>query len=148
MEKDAFLLERYKYILDQKKNLNLNTFKIISYYQVFMAGIAIGQFHLIKDSESNGIGEKIAVLGSWGLFALATMVSLVCCLMIFSGIASWIDYRRDEADIEAGKLGSGRKAPDLADALSWYETYILALIICVNVGYFFAMRFWIIPVIQ
>lgn len=145
--KEAVLLERYKYILDQKKNLNERTFKIASVYQVLVLAIVTGQFSIVSDERSGRLDQQIAIDASWGLFILLAIVTFILFALIIGGILAWLGYRKDEIDIEMLVRGVSRNEPKLRDIFKWYETYIL-LAGMIGLGFYSYAIIWkIIPTI-
>ena len=144
---ENLLVERYKYILDQKKRLNETTFKIAAFYQGALLVILGGQFRILELNQKKEVSSELAEVGSWGLFWAVVALSFVSLLLLVGGIASWFDYRREEADLE-GKLGGlTRLPPSWRGVLRWYETYIGLLMIVIAVVYWCTLNWIVLPAI-
>jgi hypothetical protein len=51
--------------------------------------------------------------------------------LIIIGVFSWLDYRNEECDIADEMIGPGyRKRPNPRNFFRWYETYVVAFILC------------------
>lgn len=138
-------LERYKYILDQKKNLNERTFKIASIYQVLMIAIASAQFTIISDASAGRLDKGVATDASWGLFVIFSLVTTLMIALIVGGICAWFGYRKDENEIELLIAGTSREMPKLGDAFKWYESYLIVAAIAGEMLYLLSMVFIITP---
>jgi len=135
--KDDFILERYKYVLERKHSLNEATFKITAIYQAIIVALGLAQFNVISMLNSKKITLDLAKLSSQCLlFMLAILTALILALLI-GGIYSWLKYRADEKELEEKVLGTSREATKFRNILSWYETYIALTVIIV-----FALSLW------
>jgi hypothetical protein len=146
--RDLILLERYKYIIDQKKRLNDATFKIAAFYQAVTLVIFGAQFKILETAQKQEISDDLARLGSWGLFWSSVGLTFVSLLLMIGGVGAWLDYRREEALMETEFAGLSRKAPSLKALLRWYETYISFTMIAVIIAYYVALTTIIIPTIS
>lgn len=123
---ESFLLERYKWILERRRDLNNNTFKITALYQTSLAFILSGEFAVLSLGKSSELFIQIMLTKIlWSVFVV---FSLFAMLLLCSGIKAWIGYRLDEIKIERIMGLAPRDPPKLSQALSWYETYIIILI--------------------
>ena len=72
----------------------------------------------------------IARAGVRGLLALMTIVAVFTILLIVIGVATWLDYRREECELTNRYFKDGfRQPPRLSNLWRWYETYISILIL-------------------
>ena len=131
-----FLLERYKYILNQKKDLNERSFKVASVYQATILAIAAAQYRVITDVQDGKVFILSGSVLSWSLFGLMCLASAFFIVLLIGGIASWLKYRKDEGEIEIKMFGLARPIPKTIDYLRWYETYLVAAGIVVPLVYF------------
>jgi len=132
-----FLLERYKFILAQKQTLNRNTFVAISIYQASFALIVYAQFTVLTRFYEGSVSAHLAATGSALLLGFLFILSFFLIALIAGGIASWLNYRSDEADIEREMFGRSRRPATLSDAFKWYESYVLLAILFLFVTYCF-----------
>ncbi|TPJ17806.1 hypothetical protein FJW04_09705 [Mesorhizobium sp. B2-7-3] len=145
MRENPYLLERYKYVLDQKKELNKTTFLIGAFYQAVLAVIFAAQFQVVRSVSDHSLSSDIAKLGTWGLFWCAAAVSAICVMTLVAGLFAWLNYRSDEAEIEAVVFGKARKPIGVMDAFRWYESYIIIGILLVVLSYAIVIYKIIIP---
>jgi hypothetical protein len=146
MEKE-FLLEKYKYVLEQKRSLNEATFKILSVYQVVIVGLVYAQYVILNQLFEKKISKIVAEVGSNALLFSSIFLSIFCAMMIAVGIASWIEYKKDEARIESGTDEPGESSIKLKDFFRWYETYFLLLILAIQIGLVIGSRWFIMPIV-
>src|SRR5690242_17452982 len=112
-DKQDFLLERYKYVLNRKRELNSATFKITALYQAAIGFLASAEFTVLRLHSDSALRKSIAILATDGVFVLfLTTTTLTVCLFV-GGIASWIKYRRDETEIERSIGRQGRSLPGI-----------------------------------
>jgi hypothetical protein len=142
---DQIRLERYRYILDRKKSLNENTFKIVSFFQAIALVIGTAQFAVVDRLSAGSLILNLAKTGSYGLIALMILSSLASVIAIVGGIANWMDYRREEMAIEIDAGLPPREGPSLRNALRWYETYIATGILIYAALYVVLILIWVIP---
>ncbi|OJG00397.1 hypothetical protein AX761_24655 [Rhizobium sp. 58] len=107
---DAILLERYKYVIDQKKRLNDATFKVAAFYQSILLVILAAQFRILELSQKSEINLGLTTLGPWGLFWAAFALTTLSLLLLAGGVASWFDYRKEEVLLEQQLGGKARDA--------------------------------------
>lgn len=131
-----FALERYKYVLDQKRELNRTTFSVVAIYQAGLIVVTGGHLSVrsaVAKKELSAVdGAALLDGASWLLVAITAFG----VLMVLSGVVTWLGCRRDESEIEAEYLGEARRLPTWRSALAWYETYIILAMILIVVGYF------------
>jgi len=145
---NEFTLERFRYILDQKKNINNNTFKIVAFYQAFALAIGGAQFSIFRYVFDKSINLQIAQSASFALFIISCLISFFSVLLIICGIASWINYREEEHEIDSKFGKSMRDLPGKWSWLKWYESYIVIAILFSQVAYGFGLRLFIIPTLS
>lgn len=134
-----FMLERYRYILEQKKFLNKTSLLVVSIFQAGLGLILAGRYQIQVALSDGGVSAAFASVASFGLSFLLWVLALFSILLLGGGVVSWIGYRRDEAEIERAYLGGGRPLPVFADALKWYETYIALGIIAITLVFSFVL---------
>ena len=135
-----FALERYRYVLEQKRELNKTTFLLVAIYQAglaLVAGANLAVRTALSKRELTDVAAEVLLKGSAWLLLAVTGFALV---MLVSGVLSWLGCRREEAAIEAVYLGVARPLPTMRSALAWYETYIAIAMIAITSGYFLWMR--------
>jgi len=120
-----FTLERYKYVLGQKKDLNEKSFKLATVYQAAVILACGATYKVVCDARSGVVTAQEGLAFEWAIFGIMTLASLFFALLIAGGLLSWLKYRRDEADIEFAVTGTCRPAPGRSDILRWYETYLI-----------------------
>lgn len=134
--REEFLLERYKFILQQKQALNKTTFQLVTFFQSGLGLILSAHYVLGVAIAEKKIGVGWGALALGGVRWLLVVLSVFSILMILSGMASWIGYRKDEADIEGSFLAVARPLPSMKNLLRWYETYVLLAMCAATLGYF------------
>jgi hypothetical protein len=142
---ETLLIERYKYVLSQKKSLNETTFKVAAFFQAVMLVVLGAQFRIIELAQKNEIAADLARIGSWGLFWATCGLAAVALLLLIGGIASWFDYRREESCLEEQFGIKVRKPPSFRSFFRWYETYIGLMFVVVALVYFCALQYVILP---
>jgi len=124
-----FKLERYKYILLQLSTLNENVHKYLLFYQTLVSAIIGGTAAFLVQAIEHNIPRKIVfgVLHSAAL--LLALIGAFTFLLVFSGIASWIDYRKEETELLSEVVNAGfRSTPRLRNFWRWPETYVLLFV--------------------
>lgn len=132
-DKNAFLLERYKYVLLRKQQLNEATFKITAIYQVLLLALAAGQYNVVTQWKSQAITGQIADTFSKSVMAMVIALSVLIMTLLAGGIFSWLKYRRDESQIELAVHGITRPAVAFKSIFRWYETYLALIVVFVLV---------------
>lgn len=118
-----YKLERYKFLLQQISFLNENAFRTLTLYQTLAAGILGAGVGLFVGRSELGIDAATARLGLRALIGLLGLVTLFVVLSIGAGVASWVDYRKEEADLLDAEIAPGfRERPKLGNLWRWYET--------------------------
>ncbi|MBS7457364.1 hypothetical protein [Coralloluteibacterium stylophorae] len=140
VDKD-FMLERYKYVLEQKKFLNKTTLALLAIYQAGLALVVGAHYRLWTALAEERVSEGFASAASDGLLMLLWVLALFSVSMLISGILSWLDYRHAEALMEDEYLGGSRPLPKIGRLFHWYETYVAIAILAITAGFtwFFCM---------
>ncbi|WP_295191123.1 hypothetical protein [uncultured Brevundimonas sp.] len=146
--RDQFLIERYKFILEQKRQLNANTFKVVAIFQALSLAIIGAVVALVTQLGEGKVDVHLAVYAARFCAGLMAAVGVFAALVIVSGLSAWINYRADEAQVEAEVFGSARAQPSWRDAPKWYETYILLAIFAFTVTVVIAVLFVVVPYIR
>ncbi|MFL0288445.1 hypothetical protein ACJH6J_24040 [Mycobacterium sp. SMC-18] len=127
---DAVVLERYKYINSQLAALNDSAHKFLSLYQTLTAAIVTAGLALFVGYRGWGISADNAHKGLIGLLLLQAIVAAFTCAFLLAGVASWLDYRREEVTLLRDYLDqSFREAPKIRNFYRWYETYMVLLVV-------------------
>lgn len=142
---NAFLLERYKYVLSRKQALNEATFKIAAIYQAVLLALALGQYNVMSLFEAGTTGADNAKLYSGFLLAMLVILSSLVLTLLAGGILAWFNYRQDESDIEYAVSGCAKAKISLLSVFSWYETYIVIIVLVVLIGWIYGMNKFIYP---
>jgi hypothetical protein len=144
---NAFLLERYKYVLLRKQALNEATFKIAAIYQAVLLALGLGQYNVLVLYQSGALSAVNARLYSNLLLAMLFVLSALVLTLLVGGIFAWINYRNDEAEIELKVAGIKKDRIKMLSIFSWYETYIGAIVLVVLVGWTFIIMKFITPIL-
>ena len=127
---DDFVLERYKYILQQIHAINENVYRFLAVYQSLAVTIIGGGLALYVGYRGWHIPTSVARTGIIGLMWLVTIVAAFAVLLIIMGMVNWWDYRKEECELTDAAVRPGfRKPPQLQNLLRWYETYIVLFIV-------------------
>jgi hypothetical protein len=126
---DDFLLERYRYLLQQINNVNENVYKFLAIYQALATAVVGGALALFVGYRKWSIHASVARSGIVGLMWLTTVIAIFAAMLIVIGVISWLDYRREECELTDVAIRPGfRKPPRLRNFYRWYETYIIIFI--------------------
>lgn len=120
-EKNKFLLERYKYVLMRKNDLNDKTFKIVAFYQALLLSVGAA-FYTVN---TNIHQLSLSVMYSTSLIGLLTISTVFLLLLLLGGIFSWVNSRNHESEILLSVFGIERERIKKRHVLFWYETYII-----------------------
>ena len=144
-----FKLERYKYILKEIHFLNESLHKYLSLFQALATAVVAAGAAVFVTWRKSGIDAKTTIITMHGLLALFTMLAVFVILSVLAGVFSWLDYRREEAELLTETVRPGfRAAPNPRHFWRWYETYVvLFMVIIVSSAYFF-VECVIIPAIK
>ena len=144
-----FKLERYKYILQQLHALNEGSHRYLLVYQTLataIIGAVLAVFVAWKDLK---IDANAARLGIRGLMGLLTVLTIFVILVIVAGIASWIDYRREEVKLLDTEVEQGfRQPPRIRNFWRWHEIHIILFLILVVIGAYLFIEKNLLAVIQ
>lgn len=144
---ESMLVERYKYVLEQKKRLNETTFKIAAFFQAVMIVILGAQFRVVELHQRSEITYSLASVATWGLFWATLGLTCLSLLLLFGGVASWFDYRHQEVELERQLGGTERRPPSMRGFFRWYETYVALIMIIVTAGYWWSLKYIILNVL-
>jgi hypothetical protein len=125
-----FAIERYKYILQQIHEVNANVYRFLALYQTLSTAVGGAALWLFVNYRGWEITPDVARAGFRGLLLLQTAVAVFVALLVFVGILTWLDYRREECELTEVYYQAGfRKPPRLRNFYRWYETYVLVFIL-------------------
>jgi small-conductance mechanosensitive channel len=126
---EGFQLERYRYILQQIHTANENVYRFLAIYQALAVALVSGGVTLFVGYRKWGIPTSVARSGILGLMVLLSIVAAFTVMLIVIGVASWLDYRREECELTDSAVYPGfRKPPTIQNFLRWYETYVIFFI--------------------
>jgi hypothetical protein len=145
---NPFLIERYKYVLAQKQELNKTSFKVIGIYQALIVAIAAVDFQIVKESFNKNVSVAACKVGVVILSIASIFIAVMCIALLISGLKSWIKYRSDESEIELSVFGRSRPNPKWRDALRWYETYLILAVAVTACCFLAASIYLVIPSIR
>ncbi|MDF5707084.1 MAG: hypothetical protein PUP90_05220 [Nostoc sp. S4] len=144
-----FKLERYKYILQQIHFLNENIFKYMYLFQTLATAIITGGIAVFVSWRKLEITPDIAKLGITSFLGLLIITAIFSIFSIVVGVASWVDYRKEEVELLNETVRPGfRKPARIRNLWRWYETYIVLLIFLVIVFIYFFVESQVIPLIK
>lgn len=135
------VVERFKYIQDQIKILNENTYKILGIYQTLTTAVVTAAIALFVGFPKLTIEVDVARAGLTALLLLATAIAVFTILLLAAGILSWFDYRQEEVELLNTYFYSGfRKSPSWKNFFRWYETWIAVAIVVLTILMWVAYR--------
>ena len=144
---ESLKLERYKYVLEQKKGLNERTFKIVTIYQAIVLALAGAQFKIMAELADNKLDSALASDATWILFGIFVFISTTTVALLGGGLAAWMGYKRDEASIISYSIGNDDNMPFIKKIFRWYETYLILAIVAGVILYLIALFNCIFPII-
>ncbi|WP_370417012.1 hypothetical protein AB9Q29_000030 (plasmid) [Pantoea vagans] len=128
METTDFLIEKYKYILMRRNDLNSNTFKIITLYQVICFAFG-ASFYQVYASD---LKKTLKIMFCDGLVLFFSISTMFIIMMLIGGVISWLNYKKEEREI-IEKLGiEHEKHKGSINFMYWYETYIIILAVAIT----------------
>ncbi|MEV8057217.1 hypothetical protein AB0P37_11970 [Streptomyces antimycoticus] len=129
-ERDDFVLERYRYILQQIHAVNENAYRFLAIYQTIATALISAALALFVGYRKWGVSSDTARGGVIGLLTLTSMVAAFTATLIVVGVFAWLDYRNEECEITDEMIRIGfRKRPNPRNFYRWYETYVLLFIL-------------------
>ena len=144
-----FSLERYKYILGQIHAVNENVYKFLAIYQALATTTVGGALTVFVGYKHWGISSAVARTGVLGLIWLETIVACFTDLLIFIGVLTWLDYRREECELTDKAVHPGfRERPKIGNFFRWYETYIMLFIAASTVFVWFGGLVVVLPAMK
>ena len=145
---EKFLLERYKYVLEQKRSLNSVSLQIVAIFQAGLILVTTGAFSLSASVRMHTADVRTVRLGLNALCGVLLVVSFFCLLLLFSGISAWSSYKREERDIEARyEIFSSAPLPP-GSIWRWFETYIVLGICAVTASFILATEGLLAPLLK
>jgi hypothetical protein len=146
---EEFILERYKYILQQIHTLNESHQKYLNLYQSLTVAIVGGIIAIFAGWKSLQLTTEIPVIGIRGLETLLIILSGFVIVSILSSIAAWQDYRKEEVELLDIIVRPGfRKPPKLRNFWYWQETYFVVGVIISAVTICAYVELFLIPNIR
>lgn len=136
------LIERYKYILLNRNQLN-NTFKIITLYQIILFGTFTAFYNIYQSKLISSIKEIYCDT----LILLFLLSSIILVMLLLGGILSWLDSRQDEIKILIKAPDYKKEKINFKSIFKWYETYItfamilISFTICISYLYYHHLLF-------
>ena len=129
-ERRDFILERYRYILQQIHTVNENAYRFLAIYQTIATGLVSAALALFVGYRKWGVGAATAQGGVVGLLSLTSIVAAFTMTLFVVGLFAWLDYRKEECEITDEMVRIGfRKRPNPRNFFRWYETYVLLFIL-------------------
>lgn len=126
----AIVVERYKYILQQINSVNENVYRFLAIFQTLVTAIVTAALVLFVSYSKWKIAPATARTGIQGALILVTVIACFTILLIVIGVASWLDYRREEIELTARYFAPGfRSQPKIRNFYRWYETYIILFVL-------------------
>jgi ABC-type uncharacterized transport system permease subunit len=145
---EEYMLERYKYILQQIHTLNENHQKYLSLFQTLTTVIVTGIIAVFASWQQLQLEAETARTAIRGLTLLLTVLGLFVILSMVSGIIAWLDYRNEEAKLLDRVVHRGfRKRPSLRNFWYWQETYFILLVLIVTGVIYWYVETRLIPAI-
>lgn len=146
-----FKLERYRYILDQKKNLNLNVFRYLTVFQTISSSLVAGAIFILINYGDQKINIAITKLSIRGIYGLILVLTVFVIISILAGVYSWADYRKEEEEIWSEFSADTR--PYINDEAifknfwRWYETYIILFILITAIAIYVFFEAYLLKLI-
>jgi uncharacterized membrane protein len=126
----AIVVERYRYILQQINSMNENVYRFLAIFQTLVTAIVTAALVLFVSYSKWKIAQATARTGIQGALILVTVIACFTILLIVIGVASWLDYRREEVELTARYFAPGfRSQPKIRNFYRWYETYIILFVL-------------------
>lgn len=125
-----FKVERYRFILQQLHSINENVYRFLGIYQALSVAMVTAGLGLMVGYKKWGIDPDAAKVGVIGLMLLISLTATTVVLLVLAGLASWVDYRREECRLVDPVVHSNfRSPPDIRNWYRWYETYVIIFIL-------------------
>jgi hypothetical protein len=147
ISQDGIFIERYKYVLQRKRDLNDSTFKIVTVYQAGLVLIVSAQYAIFSNVVSFSLDHYAGRLGTIGLMALMGVLSVFSLLLLAGGVAAWRNYQKEEEAFEIDLFDPSlfRRGSRIS---TWYETYFIIAILIILSIYVFAVSIFILPLLN
>lgn len=130
---EDFLVEKYKYVLSRKTQLNEVTFKLIALFQVVVFALCFAFYNIYATYKNGVLSKELASLFCTSIIILHIAFSMLIVIMIIGGVFSWLKYRRDENDLIKKVFNEVRDKIAIISIFSWYETYAVLFIIALGI---------------
>ena len=144
-----FSLERYKFILGEKRFLNENVHRYLTLFQTLMTAIVGAGATVFISWKKLDLGPEMARITIQMLLGLLIILAIFVILALVSGIFSWFDYRNEEIDLLEKNVGSATHArPSIRNFMRWQETYVLLLMVIVIASSYYFVERAVIPAIR
>jgi len=139
-------LERYKYVMEQKSNLNKNTFTVLSIYQGGITILIAGQYMISKDAILGVQQKHLVFFASFSIVFLILFLSIFSIVFIATGVNTWFRYREDQNKIETEIFDIPSQSSKKIYIWYWYEIYVIlaifiSCVIFLAVEYYFVFPF-------
>jgi hypothetical protein len=131
---ENYLIEKYKYILSRKGQLNEATFKIVSLYQIVVFAFAISFFKIYSSYKDGILTLDVGYFFCLALIVLFVAFNILILALLTGGVFAWLKYRRDENEIQSLIYGTTRSDIRFKNIFAWYEFYIILFIIAVCIS--------------
>lgn len=146
---DEFIIERYKYILNEIHSLNDNFHKFLSVFQTLATAIIGGGVAFLATWKSMNLTAMTAISILRSLEGLLILLSVFILLSLLAGMSSWFDYRKEETELLNKVVEPNfRKPPKLRNLWRWSETYLLLFLVVFVVAVSIYLETQIIPSIK
>lgn len=148
-ELQSFRLERLKYVLSQQKFLNEHSHKYVAIFQTTVTAIIVSAVAVFMSWKSLSISVEIAKSALRALELLLVAVGAFLVIVVVTNVASWWDYRRDEAKLMNAVVGDGfRDLPSAKGVWRWFETWLLILVLVVVGGAVYYFETSVFPLMK
>ncbi|MGS2646697.1 hypothetical protein [Streptosporangium sp. LJ11] len=146
---DQFVLERYKYILQQIHAINENAHRYLALYQTLVTAVATAGIALFVGYKNFGIAANVARSGLIGLMLLESLIAGFTVLLVVAGMLSWFDYRKEECALTDVYISPGfRNEPRWRNFFRWHETYIALFMIGSTIFMWVLVLAFLMPAMQ
>lgn len=145
---DQITIERYKYILGEIRSLNDNFHRFLAIFQTLATTIIGGGIAFMATWENMNLSPEVAISILRSLEGLLILLTVFIVLSLIAGMASWYDYRVEEADL-LNEIKKGiRSYPKLKNFWRWSETYLLLFLVVFIAFVAIYLESQIIPLIK
>jgi energy-coupling factor transporter transmembrane protein EcfT len=124
-------IERYKYVLEQKRSLNQNTFTILTIFQGGAAVLVAAQYSVCVELLKTPATKHVAFVASCVVITLFVLLGVFSIIFIVGGISNWFRYKNEQSNIETEIFEIPSQSSKNLNLLTWYETYVIAVIVII-----------------